>query len=63
MLGLLHYITSINGEICDIPYKDNIKFVDELSSILSVNCLQNVCRGTVLSVNCLDSARFIGQQY
>ena len=29
--------------------------VGELSSILSVNCLQNACRWTVLSANCLDS--------
>ena len=34
---------SIKSENCDIHYKYNIKFVDELFSILSVNCLQ-FCR-------------------
>ena len=46
-------------------YKYNIKFcpwsvfksVGELSSILSVNCLQKLCRWTVLSVNCHDYPR------
>ena len=42
-------LTSINGENCDIPYKYNTKFVDELSSILSVNCLQ-FCRRTVFKM-------------
>ena len=42
-------ITSINDENCGIPYKYNIKFVDELSSILSVNCLQ-FCRWTVFKM-------------
>ena len=42
-------ITSINYENCGIPYKYNIKFVDELSSILSVNCLQ-FCRWTVFKM-------------
>ena len=31
------------------------KSVDELSSIVSVNCLQKPCRWVVLSMNCLDS--------
>ena len=43
-------MTSINGENFDIPYKYNIKCVDELSSILSVNCLQ-FCRWTVFKMH------------
>ena len=31
------------------------KYVVELSPILSVNCLKNTCRWTVLSVNCLGT--------
>ena len=33
------------------------KCVGELSPIVSVNCLQNTCRWTVLSVNCLGTHR------
>ena len=40
---------SINSKNCDIHYKYNIKFVCELSSILSVNCLQ-FCQGTVFKM-------------
>ena len=38
------YSFSINSKNCDIHYKYNIEYVGERSSILLVNCLQNVCR-------------------
>ena len=40
---------SVNSKNCDNHYKHNIKFVGELSSILSVNCLQ-FCLWTVFKM-------------
>ena len=62
---LCHFMVNIRAFFQLHEYKCNIKFcrwtafkgVGELSSILSVNCLQKSCRWTVLSVNCLDSPR------
>ena len=62
---LCHFMVNIRTFFQLHEYKYNIKFcrwtvfksVGELSSILSVNCLQKSCRWTVLSVNCLDSQK------
>ena len=62
---LCHFMVNIRTFFQLHEYKYNIKFcrgtvfksVGELSSILSVNCLQKPCRWTVLSVKCLDSPR------